>query len=565
MKSIQETLQALYDKAEPRPVCPPAKPQEIMLRMSDGVHLRTVCWFPEGGRNLSVVITRSCYPHQEAELALHAREYSRRGFGYVVQWCRGTNGSEGGWEPNTYERQDGLDTMSWLSGLPFVKNIGYWGNSYLASTGWCMADAVPEKVKSMYLGVYGTDRYTSVYKDGLFRQDIFTAWAMDNAGREITADYLESCSFRPQLEVDEALWGGRLDWYRDWISNTDRDSDYWSREGFWKMMRQIPEKMHIPVFIREGWYDHHLGSALVTYDRLSEESRSHSTLQIGPWRHNYDYVLEGHTVRHLEDDSAASPLEWFWKTLVLEQLPESERELYVIGADQWISYKKESDQKEVLYLEIGAQKADDGSSGRLLHTVGQDGKKEYVYDPHNPVMSHGSESCFKTVREIGSLLQPECGYRDDVLSFVSAPYEGPMDIVGSIDVCLFVSSDAEDTSFTAKLMEVFEDGRTVNIRGSITTLAYRNGAAVRQTYEPGTIEEIHIRMWPIAWRLQKGSRLRLDISSSDFPQYALHSNYAGSWSMQEKCRCARQTVYSGKGFASRLEIPITEDLTGMTL
>lgn len=107
-------------------------------------------------------------------------------------------------------------------------------------------------------------------------------------------------------------------------------------------------------------------------------------------------------------------------------------------------------------------------------------------------MSHGSESCFKTVKKIGSLLQPECGYKDDVLSFVSALYEGPMDIVGSIDVCLFVSSDAEDTSFTAKLMEVFEDGRAVNIRGSITTLAYRNGAAVRQTYEPGTIEEMPI-------------------------------------------------------------------------
>ena len=96
--------------------------------------------------------------------------------------------------------------MQYLSDRPEVKNIGYWGNSYLASTGWCMADVVPEKVKSMYLGVYGTDRYTSVYQDGLFRQDIFTWWSMTNAGKKVDADYLESCRYRPQMEVDEALW-----------------------------------------------------------------------------------------------------------------------------------------------------------------------------------------------------------------------------------------------------------------------------------------------------------------------------------------------------------------------
>lgn len=551
-KKYINKLHDLYDEAELKPVRGPASMQEIMLEMSDGVRLRTVCWFPEGKKDLSVVFTRTCYPEQEIELALHAQEYTKRGFGYVVQWCRGVNGSEGDWEPNTYERQDGLDTLKWLSEMPFIKNIGYWGNSYLASTGWCMADAVPEKVKSMYLGVYGTDRYTSVYKDGLFRQDIFTAWAMDNAGREIDTDYLESCRFQPQIEVDEKLWGGRLDWYRDWISNTDRDSDYWSREGFWKMMQHIPEKVKIPVFIREGWYDHHLGSAMVTYDRLSEESKAHSTLQIGPWRHNYDYVLEGHKIKNLEDDSVSSPLMWFWKTLVSEQLPEKEQKLYMIGADKWISDQKQEKKKEVLYFDSVTQR----SAGGLLHEKGTEAETSYRYDPLDPVPSHGTESCFKTVKEIGSLLQPKCNYREDVISFVSDAYKEPIEIVGEIDVCLYVSSDAEDTAFTAKLMEVFQDGRTVNIRGSITTLAYRNGAVKRQTYEPGTIEEIHIKMWPIAWRLQPGSRLRVDISSSDFPQYAVHSNYAGVWSMQKKCKTAKQTIYTGGIHASKIEIPV---------
>lgn len=552
VKYIRDLYQDIPCRHSEKTVCK----KEYMLEMPDGVHLRTVFWKPENGSDFSVIVTRTCYPHQEPEFDVHAEEYARRGYGFVVQWCRGINGSEGKWEPNTHERQDGLTLMNWLASQDDVKNIGYWGNSYLASTGWCMADAVPEKVKSMYLGVYGTDRYTSVYQDGLFRQDIFTWWSMDNAGVPVAADYLESCRYRPQVEVDEAMWGIRLDWYRDWISNTDRDSDYWSRKGFWKMMSEIPEKMKIPVFIREGWYDHHLGSAVVSWNRLSEMSKAGSTIQIGPWRHAYDYVLTGQPTENLTDDSVSSPYYWFEKTLLQEEVPKRSCQLYMIGADQWITLEdlpQTGQNSMVLHLDAGQIK---DSAGRL--TVGKETGAEisYVYDPENPVPSHGTESCFKSVKEIGSLKQPECGYRDDVISFVSEPLEHSLDIAGTLEVLLHVSSDAEDTAFTAKIMEIFEDGTCVNIRGNITTLAYRNGAADRQTYEPGQIEKICIRMWPIAWRIRAGSRIRLDISSSDFPQYAVHSNYPGIWSMQEKSRTAVQTVYTGEAFDSCLRIPI---------
>lgn len=551
-KEYINKLHALYDKAGPMPSMNPAKKQEYMLEMTDGTRLRTVCWFPKYQEKLSVVFTRTCYPHQEVELALHAQEYTKRSFGFVVQWCRGVNGSEGKWEPNTYERQDGLGTLRWITDFPFVKNIGYWGNSYSASIGWCMADAVPEKVKSMYLGVYGTDRYSSVYKDGLFRQDIFTAWAMDNAGVKINADYMESCKYMPQIQVDEEVWNTHLDWYRDWISNTDHDSDYWSGEGFWKMMQQIPERVKIPIFIREGWYDHHLGSAMVTYDRLSKESKAGSTLQIGPWKHNYDYVLEGHHVRNLQDDSVSSPLRWFWKTLRQEEIPQKSCEFYMIGADKWISCDGNGAKAEILYL--NTQRTD--KSRTLSNKIPQEGKAGYTYNPANPIMSHGTESCFKSVKEIGSLYQPKPDYRKDVLSFVSKPYTEALEIVGNIDVCLYVSSDAEDTAFTAKIMEVFENGTAVNIRGSITTLAYRNESASRLSYEPQSIVEIHIKMWPIAWQLKSGSRLRLDISSSDFPQYAVHSNYPGVWSQQKHSKCAKQNIYMGGKYLSRISIPV---------
>ena len=167
------------------------EPEEYMLPMRDGVCLKTVIRLPKpghGDEQFPTILVRSCYPQQELILHIRAEEFAKRGFGFVYQWCRGTGGSEGKWEPNVNERSDGLDTVNWLAGQRFVKNIGYWGDSYLALTGWCMADAVPEKVKTMCLGVYGVDRHASAYQDGMFRMDVLTSWARENAGTAIDTD-----------------------------------------------------------------------------------------------------------------------------------------------------------------------------------------------------------------------------------------------------------------------------------------------------------------------------------------------------------------------------------------
>ena len=533
--------------------------REWMLPMRDGVKLRTIIQFP--GKPLEstfterktypVVVQRSCYPHTEQLLELHAREYSKRGFVFVYQWCRGTGGSEGEWVPNINDRKDGLDTLEYLSAQPYTDCIGYWGDSYLAFTGWCMADAVPEKVKTMYLGGYGCARHTSAYKDGLFRQDILTAWAMGNAGVPVEAPLLESCAYRPQTEVDEKVWGVHLDWYRDWITNTDRDSAYWS-DGFWKELKEIPGKVKIPVFIREGWYDHHLGSAIVTYESLSEEAKKHSVIQIGPWNHGYSPAVTHQPLANLEDDKVASPLNWFTQILKEKKLPEKAAYTYVIGADAWKKWNEfpvQTGKQQEWFLQAGK---------KIGKSVKEQAEVSFVYDPENPVSSHGAESLFASQAGVGSISQPRSGYRDDVVTFLSEPVPEDTEMEGKIKVRLFVKSDAEDTAFSAKLMEVFENGECVNIRGSITTLAYRNQNPHRGTYTPGEIVEICIEMWDVAWMIRSGSRLRLDISSSDFPQYSVHSNYPGIWSEQSKTKKANQTVLMGEGYPSEIILPIVE-------
>ena len=549
IRQLLEHEKKLFAEIPLKIVTEKIKEEEIWIPGEDGVKLRTQIWLPENVSPAPTVVVRSCYPQQEPMVVQRAEEFAKRGFGFVLQWCRGTGGSEGAWEPNVYDRTDGLSLMNYLQQDDRFGNLGYWGDSYLAFTGWVMADAVPEKVRTMYLGVYGCDRHVSAYKDGLFRQDILTAWAMDNAGHPVDADYMTSAAFRPQVRVDEALWGGRLDWYRDWITNTDRDCPYWS-SGFWKELMDIPGKIRIPLFIKEGWYDHHLGSALVTYDRLSKEAKAHSTLEVGPWNHGYRPAVRHQELNNLGDTSLSSPMLWFDRILRRGEMPDGLTRRYVIGADCWEEKPAGTDQETEIvrfYLQ----------EGKLSQTAPlETGTVEYDYDPNDPVPSYGAESLFKTMQNVGSLIQPEPDYRADVKSFLSDPIEKALSIEGSITVRLYVQSDAEDTSFTAKLMEVFPDGQAVNIRGSITTLAYRNGRAKRGTYVPGECVEITIPMWDISWKVQAGSRLRLDISSSDFPQYAVHPNVTGPWSLAEETKTAHQTVCFGESCPSAVELPV---------
>jgi len=523
---------------------------EEMFPSHDGVKLRTIFARPKKEGSYPAIVMRNCYANQYDELKIKCEEYAMRGYAAIVQMCRGTVGSEGVWEPNVNDRADGLCLVNYLEKLDWIRCMGYQGASYLAFTGWVMADAVPSKMKSMFLTVYGTDRHTSAYKDGLFRQDILTAWAKDNAGRPVDADYMESARFRPQVEVDEAMWGGRLEWYRDWITNTSRSDPYWNG-GFWKALRDVPGKMSIPVFVGEGWYDHHLGSALNGFTALSDAAGSASTLRIGPWNHGIQPVINGHKdAENAESFELLEIFDWFRETLVEEKTPERRIRCYVIGADEWRDFPEYPfPKKDTAEFYLGA-------NGTLTRAPEESGATCYTYDPQDPKPSHGGESLFATWGEIGSLLQPAENNRPDVISFVSGPLEKDLTIIGQIEAELFVESDADDTCFTIQLMEVFENGEAYNIRNSITTLAYRNGSVDRITYTPNTTERIRITAWDVAWQMKKGSRLRLDISSSNFPEYAVHPNKAGIWSEIKETVPARQTVRFGKDHPSKVILPV---------
>ena len=400
-----------------------------------------------------------------------------------------------------------------------------------------------------------TDRFTSAYSSGCFRQDVLTSWAMENAGVPIKADFRKSAAFMPQIEVDETVWGCRLDWYRDWITHTDRDDSYWT-EGFWGELAEIPERVTVPVYIGGGWYDHHLGSTLRTWKALSPLSKQHSTLRLGAWNHDFQSCTPGVPTRHLENSDIASAYHWFRMILVDKILPDTQIKSYIVNEDEWLIKNKDLDvQQEKKYFVLTEGKKLLQSESTL--SCEENNQWSYVYNPKNPVPSHGGESLLWSWDDIGSLKQPPCGWRDDVLSFVSEPLSQDMIVLGSIKVELYVSSDASDTAFSAKLMEIRPDGSAYHVRSGITTLAYRSGADFpRGVYKAGQMVKVEINFWDIGWCFKTGTRLRLDISSSDFPQYSIHSNYPGVWSVQTKTKPAVQTVYSCPGNTSAIIFPI---------
>ena len=315
-------------------ICDIGAVRELSLPMPDGAELFTVCCLPRTPGPYHTIFQRTCYTIYDLELKTTAEEYCKRGFAYVFQYCRGIGRSQGKWVPNENEERDGLATLDWLCAQPWVEDIGIFGFSYMAFNGWVLVGGLPQKVKTLYLTHYGTDRYTSAYKSGLFRMDLLTGWAMNNAGFPIAANVMESCLYRPHVDVDEGLWGGRVDWYRDWVTNTSRSDPYW-HSGLWGQLAAAPGKLDIPVYVGSGWFDHHFGATVKGFAALGEACRDHAVLRVGAWSHFFDPCLEGHPGEHLENSDVQSALNWFHRILFQREPPQRKVSLYIVGADCW--------------------------------------------------------------------------------------------------------------------------------------------------------------------------------------------------------------------------------------
>ena len=541
---------------------------EQMVEGGEGYKLFTRIYLPEGEGPWPVVMTRTPYAFggTTGDNVRIGQEYAKRGLGYVMQYCRGKGGSEGFYKPNEFERADGLALVNWLADQTWCKSIGIFGASYVAFTGWIIADQLPDKVKGLYLAHYGVDRFISLYKDGLFREDIMTGWAIDNAGepikkpfRDPEGPYYKEYRYMPQVNMDVDMLGAELPWYRDWITNTNYNDPYWN-QGYWSELKAIPSKIKVPVTVVAGLYDHHMEGTILGYERLNEDTKKQSRLILGSWNHSFQITPVQHNPQHATEVVIdQDQFDWLYSVVALGVVPSGEVKVYFIEEDKWETLNEwpiKTDNVETYYFTKNPDPELSGAMVLSKEKQKQSDRITYVYDPQNPVISNGGETLFNSNSKRGSKLQMEPGYRDDVISFVSPVMEKDLVLAGKIKVVLNVNTDADDTGFAFTVSEVMPDGKAYNIRNGITTLAYRNNPlGNRQTYTPGEIVELTIETLPVTWNVKAGNRIRVDVTSSNFPEYAIHSNYAGVWSLQTKTRTANQNIYIGGKYKSSVSFP----------
>ncbi|NLN98849.1 MAG: CocE/NonD family hydrolase [Bacteroidales bacterium] len=545
---------------------------EQMVEGGDGFKLLTRIYLPEGEGPWPVVVTRTPYVYGgRGDNLLLGREYAKRGIGYIQQDCRGKGGSEGFYSPNIYEREDGIALYEWLDAQEWCGSIGIFGSSYTALTGWIVADSLPAKVKAMYLSHYGVDRHVSCFRAGLFRQDIMSGWAIDNAeediirperkpGQPVGENYYDFYLYRPHVEADVNILGQKLGYYRDWITHTDYNDPYWN-QGVWSDLKKASAAVDVPITIVAGQFDHHEEGTLLGYERLAPAVKERSRLILGAWNHSFQPTPTHIPHEHARDfNTTADQFDWFHRILIQNIVPEPEIRVYDIEADRWIQLEEwpiDPDAEKVYYLTSATTGEKDNVFTLSDRAESKGTKVSYVYDPDDPVYATAGETIFTTQARRGSHPQPEAGYRDDVLSFVSAPLQGDMTIAGAVKVVLTVSTDVDDTAFAFTLSEVTPDGKAYNMRNSITTLGYRNDLlGDRQKYKPGKKVRAEIVALPIVWTVKAGNCLRLDIQSSLFPEYAVHSNYAGVWAEQSSTRKACQNIFVGGKKGSYVSLPI---------
>ncbi len=536
-----------------------------MVSMQDGVKLYTSIQLPSGDGPFPTVLMRSPYQDVSAVTRnLICGRFVRYGYACVVQDARGQGKSEGQWNPGVNnEIADGENTLNWLIEQDFQDgNIAMVGSSFLASVQYsALIDGAPAELKTIVPAMISTDIREIMYQDGMFRHETYTAWAShmrtsndsqanSNAGQQ----YQDALLYKPHNQIDTEVYGVEMSWYQEMLAATSPNSDYWQEENRVKM-RELPENIEIPILMIGGWYDVFFGSQFEDWQRLATQSESRYV--IGPWDHS------GRTGELNTPDAGGRTFQWDemlpWLEHHLKGAPLTQStglRYYVMGSEgEWVETAEwpnsNRNKTKTFYLK-NLENSNDCQSGELASTPNKTSTQiSYTYDPNNPVTTRGGSGMlaynlrgYNGIKP-GTADQTGLCDREDVLTFQTDELEDGMLISGDITVKLDVSSSAKDTAFTAKLIEVFEDGREINIRDNITSLAFRNGSEVPLEYSPGEQVEITIEIWPIAWEVQPGSKLRLDVSSSDFPKFHAHSNIAGPWAEQTEVTIAEQIIYGG--------------------
>lgn len=553
----------------------------VPVPMRDGVKLYADVYRPAAAGKYPVIVSRTPYSTERYPSAYDAAVFfSRRGYVYVYQDVRGRHESEGKWEPFRNDIEDGYDTVEWAARQPWSNGkVGMQGGSYLGHVQWRAAMAQPPHLVTIFPLVASTSLYHNwITLNGGWRLSFNFGWGpvrqesriMQNTGPHSMAGGADSISYekmlwRLPLNDMQRLAGRNAQFYRDWIAHPDYD-DYWKKLN----VEEVFDHIGIPVHTAGGWFDIFSQGTLNGYVGMShrgrtEQARRGSRLLIGPWGHGpsqkYGEIDFG---AHAMVEELGIQLRWFdyWLKGLQNGLDNDPPvTLYVMGRNMWRQeneYPLARTQYRKMYFSTSAGANSLHGDGRLTwseppETAPTD---RYRYDPDNPVPSLGGNNCCGTPTPAGPRDQRSVETRRDVLVYTSDFLANDLEVTGPVKTVLYVSSDAVDTDFVAKLVDVYPDGRAINVAEGIVRARYRESLAKPKLMQPGTVYELTIDMVGTSNVFLKGHRLRVDITSSHFPQFDRNPNTGEPFGMHSNVRIATQSVHHSRGRASHVLLPV---------
>ena len=541
---------------------------DIKVPMRDGVNLSTDIYRPVGPGPFPTLLVRTIYDNQEPSNMEWTGRFVESGYAVVIQDCRGRFDSDGAWEPYIHEAEDGYDTQQWIGSQPWCDgNIGTFGASYLGFTQTQPATLRSPFVKALVPTASQQDNYGSIYKDGALGLHMSLFFGMI-AGRTVhrsgfaLADWNELYRRLPLISALDDIVD--VPFYRDLIRHYTYD-DFWSAYS----LRDRYDEVETPAYFMTGWYD------VLVHDGFrqflgwknrarTEEGRRLTRIMVGPWTH---YAFSSPELYGAIDHRSAGSIDFVaehlrWYDQRLRGIDtgidgEPPVQIFVMGDNIW---RGESEwplartRYTPYYLSSGIGANSLHGDGALTsgRPVGP-GQDRYAYDPEDPVPTLGGPIMHREYA--GPHDRRPVERRDDVLVYTSESLETDLEITGPVTMTLYASSSARDTDFGAALVDVYPDGRAIHICEGIRRARFRESIEEPTLIEAGRVYEYEIDMWETSNVFKEGHRIRVEVTSSNFPRFDRNPNTGNRPGMDAELRVAEQTVYHGGEYPSHITLP----------
>ncbi len=589
--------------------------QKVMMPMRDGVKLATDIYVPKSDKKVPIIFSRTPYNFNswgdgEEKNRTHQRAYEalKRGYAYVVQNERGRYFSEGEWDILGVPLTDGYDAFSWMSEQSWSNGkIGTLGCSSTAE--WQMAVAAldhPSHAAMVPQGFgAGVGRIGDFYEQGNWyrggvEQLLFGTWLYgvehDKFKPRIPAGASQEDLIRISRFYDLAPENPQVDWaekikhlpLQDLLKNVGG-----KKEIFDKMIKRKPNDQDwfkgglyhddmdfgVPSFWFVSWYDVATTPNIALFNHVRENSvdqyvNDNQYLIIAPTLHcGFTRATENTIVGERSVGDARLNYEeqiYDWFDLMLKEKQNDFKDntprvqYYTMGSNKWQSsevWPPENTEMTTFYLSSDGSANTMYGDGKLttLKRKIKNNSDSFLYDPMDPVTSNGGGvCCMGNAVKGGAYDQQEVETRDDVLVYTSESLKNGFEVTGFINSSIYISSDVKDTDITIKLIDVYPDGTAYNIDETIQRVRYREGYEKEVFMENGNVYKVDLSQMSTSNYFKKNHKIRIEISSSNFPRFARNLNTGGDNFNESKGIIARNTIHHSKKYPSSISLPIVK-------